>query len=290
MDTEAIKSLRSFAIAHNRLEFSHVCQLALNGVDWAVARVERVLGSITTELSNAERHVTELKAQAAPDHRHVHRVDEDEVKLAVIDATSCEAPGGGLPKGFVIAKPDEPRTPELTQAQVLAYLAACSDEHAMEASLAIGDRPIPDDELVEPEPGWEDRAVARLLAHARQVDDRRAVARIEAALRSLGAELAPPTGWERVVLDAAEGMREEIEEIMTYWDSTESQDSAAPDGDREHRDQLVAALCLAAVGRDRELLEQVVREGVTRGRGAEMRVAIDMHRIEAAGAAIGGST
>lgn len=73
-------------------------------------------------------------------------------------------------------------------------------------------------------------------------------------------------------------------EILAYYDSTEWQDATDGDRDPEHRRQLVETLCEVAIGRDRDLLELVIRAGIERGRGAELLEVIADHRDQALGA------
>lgn len=79
-------------------------------------------------------------------------------------------------------------------------------------------------------------------------------------------------------------LEQQIATILAYYDGTSWQDRPEPDGDPEHRDQLVAELCLAAIGRDRELLALVVREACQRGRAAALLEVVEEHNEQAEGA------
>lgn len=72
-----------------------------------------------------------------------------------------------------------------------------------------------------------------------------------------------------------------LAEILAYWDSTAWMDAAAPRGDRDHRDELLQALCLAAIDRDRNLIELVIAAGLARGRGGAIATACERHRTQA---------
>lgn len=76
IDTAAIESLRTFALAHNEIEFAHLCTAALNDEAWAVEKVTEALDLIACD-------------------------DEDEInpewaRMRAINATDCSRPDGAI--------------------------------------------------------------------------------------------------------------------------------------------------------------------------------------------------
>lgn len=70
-------------------------------------------------------------------------------------------------------------------------------------------------------------------------------------------------------------------EILAYYDAIATYDRS-PESEAEHFDDLLRALVLAAIDRDRDLLAYVVRAGIERGRGDVMRAVCGQHNDEVA--------
>ncbi len=80
-DVVAIESLKTFALAHNEIEFVHLCDAAVAGVEWAMIRLAPVL--------YAWRATTMAGKRA-------------QVRLKIIRDTDTTRPDGAIARGFEV--------------------------------------------------------------------------------------------------------------------------------------------------------------------------------------------
>ena len=89
IDTAAAKAIRSFAVAHNELQFAHLCTAALQGEEWAVRRIGLALGDIDQMIADGATY------------RDGRKMTELEILLDVIRSTDTTRPDGAIAKSMM---------------------------------------------------------------------------------------------------------------------------------------------------------------------------------------------
>lgn len=79
IDTDALESLRAFALAHGELQFAHLSTAAINGEEWANGRVAEALDEMPLWANNMQHELT---------------------LLHIIRATDTTRPDGLIPRSF----------------------------------------------------------------------------------------------------------------------------------------------------------------------------------------------
>lgn len=102
METAAIESLRTFALANNETAFAHLCTSALNGEAWAVERVTGALKLIATRSAALHAHVVALKAQASPEHKDYFEADVSPLTLEIVQTIDTTRPDGATARSIEV--------------------------------------------------------------------------------------------------------------------------------------------------------------------------------------------
>lgn len=67
LEDATVRALHAAAVAHNKLEFAHLCQAAMNGEQYAIDRVWEVLGDIAEAQNKAALDVISVADTTRPD-------------------------------------------------------------------------------------------------------------------------------------------------------------------------------------------------------------------------------